>query len=277
MAVTTRAPHFTSLIIAIGLAALTPADATTYVKFYNGSTGYTGTYNGAGPGTTVYETIKDLGLSTDCPTTGCGGPVADQLGDPMNFSGGNLPAGLTIRGTANGPDAGNANQVWDDLIPIFGGLGVGTADQFLHHSDEDQIAGADVLVLTFNKPVTLTGVGTLFADGHVPFSTDTSFDTVADVTAAAASIQFRLNGTDTNFLLANTGGLGLVGTIFTFEQKAGNPQFYVSALAFDVCEVCGNTDVPIPGALPLFASGLGALALLSWRRKRRTGLGSPAA
>jgi hypothetical protein len=27
--------------------------------------------------------------------------------------------------------------------------------------------------------------------------------------------------------------------------------------------------VPLPGALPLFATGLGALALLGWRRKRK--------
>jgi len=27
--------------------------------------------------------------------------------------------------------------------------------------------------------------------------------------------------------------------------------------------------VPLPGALPLFATGLGALGLLGWRRKRK--------
>lgn len=31
-----------------------------------------------------------------------------------------------------------------------------------------------------------------------------------------------------------------------------------------------NTVVPIPGALPLFATGLGAFGLLAWRRKRKT-------
>ena len=28
-------------------------------------------------------------------------------------------------------------------------------------------------------------------------------------------------------------------------------------------------DTPLPGALPLFATGLGALGLLGWRRKRK--------
>jgi hypothetical protein len=30
-----------------------------------------------------------------------------------------------------------------------------------------------------------------------------------------------------------------------------------------------DTPIPLPGTLPLFASGLGALGLLGWRRKRK--------
>ena len=39
-----------------------------------------------------------------------------------------------------------------------------------------------------------------------------------------------------------------------------------AVLNFDVTSV---SQVPLPGALPLFATGLGALGLLGWRRKRK--------
>jgi hypothetical protein len=35
-------------------------------------------------------------------------------------------------------------------------------------------------------------------------------------------------------------------------------------------DVSVNAVVPLPAALPLFATGLGALGLLGWRRKRKT-------
>ena len=34
--------------------------------------------------------------------------------------------------------------------------------------------------------------------------------------------------------------------------------------------VTGAIVTPLPGALPLFATGLGALGLLGWRRSRKT-------
>jgi hypothetical protein len=35
-----------------------------------------------------------------------------------------------------------------------------------------------------------------------------------------------------------------------------------------------NSAVPVPAALPLFATGLGALGLLGWRRKRKAAAAS---
>jgi hypothetical protein len=42
-----------------------------------------------------------------------------------------------------------------------------------------------------------------------------------------------------------------------------------SSLASDSSTIGDAGATPLPAALPLFASGLGALGLLGWRRKRK--------
>jgi hypothetical protein len=56
---------------------------------------------------------------------------------------------------------------------------------------------------------------------------------------------------------------GLTGTWKLLYVEAND---LPAVLTFDVSSV---STTPIPGALPLFASGLGALGLLGWRRKRK--------
>jgi hypothetical protein len=222
------------------VAFAAPADAVTFAKFYSGGAGYAGPFNGAG---TVYDATK--GLATHCPTGGC--PGGDVVGDPLVFP------GLGITGTAT------PGSVWDDLAPVFGGLGVGTGTP----SDTDQIAGTDILTLAFGSPVKLTGVGTLFHSQHEPFGA--GFETTALV-AGAAGIAFELSVdggafAPITFALANAMSLSLDGSTFAFRQLAGSPQFYVSALSYD--------QVPIPAALPLFAAGLGLIGLLARHRRRK--------
>jgi len=78
------------------------------------------------------------------------------------------------------------------------------------------------------------------------------------------------------------------------SDSNGNPVFIgiqdttaeITSLVFDLTMTgcasleCGNSDLqlisenppasaPLPAALPLFATGLGALGLLGWRRKRK--------
>ena len=70
----------------------------------------------------------------------------------------------------------------------------------------------------------------------------------------------------------NTGGLGLpdrvfiIGTtIIELGNGTGSPDSFS-----DVSWVTSTiAPTPLPAALPLFASGLGALGLLGWRRKRK--------
>ena len=63
---------------------------------------------------------------------------------------------------------------------------------------------------------------------------------------------------------------GLTAYAFFDNSGAGPDNDYDDMVVKIEALVSGNSSTtPIPAALPLFASGLGALGLLSWRRKRK--------
>jgi len=225
------------------LAAGTASEAaSTSYKFYKGGDGYLGPYNGAG---TVYAATK--GNALDCPAAHvCSGDVID---DPLDYAGG-------LRATANG-----GNLVWEDLDPNFGGLGVANSDK----GGDDQIEHDEILTLTFDSAVKLTGVGTLFSFGHEDFGA--GFGTVGSVAAVAGSINFLLSVDGgsfglVSFLDANNMALSLVGKSFSFMQAGRNPEFYVSGLTVSA--------VPLPATFPLMVTGLGLMGWLGRVRRSRT-------
>jgi hypothetical protein len=61
------------------------------------------------------------------------------------------------------------------------------------------------------------------------------------------------------------------GTANTFAALIGNnyTQNPNTTNFFQIGELIGPVPTPLPAALPLFATGLGALGLLGWRRKRK--------
>jgi hypothetical protein len=87
-------------------------------------------------------------------------------------------------------------------------------------------------------------------------------------------------GTVTSNSACGTGGTSFCITVQTFfDPLSPGPYTQVLDVPFTVTGVdpdalltlngTGVSAVPLPAALPLFATGLGALGLLGWRRKRK--------
>jgi hypothetical protein len=87
----------------------------------------------------------------------------------------------------------------------------------------------------------------------VPGSTNDTYSIVASINSASLITGIFLNAIDNPLNGLPTGGPG--------RMYAGN--FIITEFALDA------QPTPLPAALPLFATGLGALGLLGWRRKRK--------
>ena len=76
--------------------------------------------------------------------------------------------------------------------------------------------------------------------------------------------------------MSNTGGTtALISSTFqnetvTYNYTTGTSPSVPGAPIFSDTTELGVSNTPLPAALPLFATGLGGLGLLGWRRKRKT-------
>jgi len=114
---------------------------------------------------------------------------------------------------------------------------------------------------TFGGVVTAGGVcgagNTCYSDGAVQ-AYDSITQAITTSIGSVYNISFSLsdNGSLTTFLaLSNNGGSGTSGNGANLVVYAGEGE--------------PVRAVPLPAALPLFATGLGALGLLGWRKKRK--------
>jgi hypothetical protein len=74
-------------------------------------------------------------------------------------------------------------------------------------------------------------------------------------------------GLNTLQVIVNDTGAGITGNLNPNSAPTGVS--LTAEVTFTAPTTPGVPQVPLPGALPLFATGLGALGLLGWRRKRK--------
>jgi len=179
------------------------------------------------------------------------GFVETLLGVSFTF-GGNISSSGTLTNNAAGPETFN--------------FSIGTDFKFS--------AGAGAPANFLPSPLDATGtigpvaITNLSPGGSVPFSGNIPL-TPATLAVVGSLAGFLGPGTFNALVSTLTGE--------TVQGGGGNIAFNGSTLAtpqIDLTytfEIAGpNGSTPIPGALPLFATGLGALGLFGWRRKQKT-------
>jgi len=139
--------------------------------------------------------------------------------------------------------------------------------------------GADVgtttqYILTANGDENITA---MFSTQYHAFGFDAFFNGLGPVTltvfGAGGSTLGQLNipgdGLDPSTDLADRGYLGVTSDdlIYGFEWNTTDGRTLNTG--FTAISVQTSSETPLPAALPLFATGLGALGLLRWRRKRK--------
>jgi hypothetical protein len=125
-----------------------------------------------------------------------------------------------------------------------------------------EVAINDVVIGTFSAPATLSGVMT---------TANLLVDNPALLGLTDAILRFTLDGdTGARILLDNVVGLALANASFQTGNLTG---WLVTASGAGFAGVADLTPIPVPAALPLFATGLGGMALLGWWRRRRAAVG----
>lgn len=160
--------------------------------------------------------------------------------DPSGYDGFTNPASITVNGitfTASSPFL-NINDP-----SIYGTTGNVITNSYPPGGD------FDTLTITLGSNVTAFGV---------------------DFASSVNLVSFALNNGFTQTVGASTdySAPGFVGFVSTQPFNVITLSI-ASPEGWEVADVVTASATPLPAALPLFASGLGGLGLLGWRRKRK--------
>jgi hypothetical protein len=98
--------------------------------------------------------------------------------------------------------------------------------------------------------------------------TASNFDEICVVSCGTGNFGNVISPTaNPNF--SSSGSLITLGVVTVGQYANGSATSYFDNLDMDITYTPNPT--PVPAALPLFASGLGAMGLFGWRRKRKNG------
>jgi len=150
---------------------------------------------------------------------------------------------------------GSAGVTFDTVTHLmtvdvsFSGLGSGTTASHIH-----------CCVATPNGNAGVATTTPTFTDFPLGVTSGT-YHHVFDMTLASSY--------NPAFITANSGLPNAEAVLFA-QMIAGNTYLNIHTTVFGGGEIRGFLVLtPLPAALPLFATGLGALGLLGWRRKRK--------
>jgi hypothetical protein len=195
------------------------------------------------------------------------------LAAPFTFSQFDLGTGLTYTDSGATSTLSETSQVNLSCLDP-GCAGVGTAATLTLSAGVSGPAGS-----VFGFDVQPLGAGTLTVTLDAPYQGETNFLTIG---FSAAQIVGSDGGTD--FSIANTGTtsfssdfLNYTAVGFQLISSDANPALtidgngYLESFTSDSTGSFFGTPsaTPVPAALPLFATGLGALGFFGWSRKRK--------
>ena len=192
---------------------------------------------------------------------GSGGSFACCSGWAVNGPAYNLPGPSWLAFAFTPNDNGNVSQI-DVALTYGSGTNAVTVSLL---SDNSGVLGTTLGAWSLQNipPVLAPRTGTLQTISVFPPNIHlTGGDTYW--------LQVAVGGDNSNFAWNDnpTGVTGMLAQPGGYRTTFGNP-----IGAFDILGVPQGPPfvTPLPGALPLFATGLGALGLLGWRRKRKAG------
>ncbi len=215
-----------------------------------------------------------FGTYGDATVTGSGFDLVSDTAPP------NLGyAGVYVDYGTGGPTLANITQLSADYVMLGGSFG-GGAPRFSIGDTTNNIANE--IYVDWGTPLG----GGAFSNPNpngTPSTPKTNTGNYADITSA--DLRFQINGfggdnSNPNAYYTWAQVLTLVGSVqvgfvsvdldggFTGTQHLLVDNFTVNG---DV-DSASPAPTPLPAALPLFASGLGVMGLLGWRRKRKAAL-----